>query len=283
MTLEPSKPFLSAGPSRSITGEGIYILGFPFDGSTSFRPGARFGPDATREGSYGLETYSPYLDKDTDAQTIFDLGNLELYPSNREMMFELFEQVTQKLDRSHRLMTLGGEHSISYAPIKKYLSLYPDLVVLHLDAHTDMRDSYLNDPYSHASVMKRVEEQLGDQQELFHYGLRSGTKAEFEYLKSKNTLLVGPDQLAQWINRLNDNRPIYITLDLDLFDPSCFPGTGTPEPGGINFHDFVSFTKQMSRKNLVGADVVELAPMLDPSQCSQVLAAKVVRELLLLF
>tara|TARA_A100001015_G_scaffold319934_1_gene444570 strand:- start:1747 stop:2628 length:882 start_codon:yes stop_codon:yes gene_type:complete len=281
---EEVKPFINSRLSQVIDQPGVYLLGHPFDGTTSFRPGARFGPDAIRQASWGLETYSPYLRKDLTDYPVFDLGNLELLPSrcdlmNKELTSFLIEQ--EQFSKKAKLLTLGGEHSISYTPIKHYLDHYEDLVILHLDAHADFRDGYLEDNYSHASIMKRVYDHFSSKNRLLQYGIRSGTKEEFNIMEKEKTLFTSLETLLENLKNIDNQRPIYLTLDLDFFDPAYLPGTGTPEAGGESFHSFVKIMKVLNQKNLVGADVVELAPMLDSSQISSCMASKVVREVIL--
>ena len=181
-----------------------------------------------------------------------------------------------------KLLTLGGEHSISYAPIKKYLEDYSDLMLIHLDAHADLRDGYEGFHYSHASIIRRALDHFGDEHSLVQYGIRSGTKEEYAWMGEKGTLQRSREDFYSIIRSIPNDRPLYLTLDLDYFDPSFFPGTGTPEPGGEDFHSFIKLMKILRDKNFVGADVVELAPELDSSGNSSVFAAKVVRELSLL-
>ena len=173
------------------------------------------------------------------------------------------------------------EHSISYCFIREALKEYPDLLLLHLDAHADLRDGYLGDHYSHASIIRRCLDHFGPKHELIQYGIRSGTRAEYEWMNYYNSLYVSKNKLLEILNKQSTDRPIYLTLDLDYFDPSFLPGTGTPEPGGEDFHSFISIVKVLKNKNFIGADVVELAPNIDKTGNSSVFAAKVVREIVL--
>jgi agmatinase len=281
VSFEPVKPFIEIPTATDFDKEGIYILGIPYDGTTSFRPGTRFGPDALREASYGLETYSPYLDKDTTEKAIFDIGNIPQQTSRGDLLRESFFSLTKNFDlKKHKLLTIGGEHSISFMPATHYLKEYGNLTVLHLDAHTDLRDSYLDDEFSHASVVKRIVDMIGEDQNLIQYGIRSGLKKEFTWMKENKTVANSLDELLERLEAMLTG-PIYLTLDLDFFDPAYLPGTGTPEAGGEDFHNFMKIVKVLNSKNLVGADVVELSPGLDVSGNSSCFASKVVRELLL--
>lgn len=283
--LEQVTPFLGSQAVQSIEAKGIYLLGFGFDGTCSYRGGTRKGPAAIREASTNLEDYSPYLDKDTSQiAPLYDLGNLPLHPARWDLMHKIFQQHFDHLDLpglQSRLVTLGGEHSISLSPISLYLKHYPDLILLHLDAHADLRDGYLGAKYSHASIIRRVLDHFGPDHQLIQYGIRSGTREEFQWMRQQKTLRENLAQLCCDLQAIPDERPIYLTLDLDFFDPAFMPGTGTPEAGGENFLSFIEIIKILYQKNFVGADITELSPDIDPSGASSCFAAKVVREILL--
>jgi len=282
--LEQGKPFISTEYAEAIYSNSTHIIGFCFDGTTSFRPGARFAPGAIREASYGLEDYSPYLHKEITDYNVITMGDLPIYPSKWHITNDFFMEMVKDLDLKKdeiKFVTLGGEHSISYGPIVKYLESYPDLVLLHLDAHTDLRDGYLEEKYSHASIIRRVLDHFTDKNRLIQYGIRSGPKSEFNWMKENKTLASSLKECCEWLEALPADRPIYLTLDLDFFDPGFFPGTGTPEAGGEDFHGFMRILKILNQKNFVGADIVELAPMLDATGNSSCFASKVVREVIL--
>ncbi len=283
--------FMSSIQSNILEKGRTHLIGFGFDGTACFRKGARLGPAAIREASYGIETYSPYLQLDLeDQEALYDLGDVSVgngpdqqknwEQGNHELM-KYLGSVDLKKDKI-KLLTLGGEHSISYTPIKKYLEDYPELVVIHLDAHADLRDGYEGYHYSHASIMRRVLDCFGEKHQLIQYGIRSGTKDEYKWMEEKGSLFKSREDFISVIRSLPSETPLYLTLDLDYFDPSFFPGTGTPEPGGEDFHSFIKLVKVLQGKNLVGADVVELAPNVDSTGNSSVFAAKVVRELALI-
>lgn len=282
--MESSKPFFGTQYSEALYKNSTHIMGFCFDGTVSFRPGSRFGPDAIRDGSFGLETYSPYLDRDLSDYNIVDCGNLPIYPSKWRMTNDYFHGVTQDLklkDDSIKFLVLGGEHSISYGPMRLYLDNYDDLFILHLDAHTDLRDGYLEEKFSHASIIRRIWDHMTDRNDLLQYGIRSGQKEEFEFMREHNTVATSLKECLERLEKIDANRPVYMTLDLDFFDPAFLPGTGTPEAGGEDFHAFMKILKILKNKNFVGADIVELAPMLDATGNSSAFAAKVARETLL--
>jgi agmatinase len=282
--MEPVKPFLGSKVDYCFYKDSTHLVGFCFDGTVSFRPGSRFGPDAIRDASFGLETYSSYLDRELTDYSVIDCGNLPIYSSQWRKTNDYFHEITKDLNLvkdNIKIVTLGGEHSISYGPIRFYLDQYPDLVLLHLDAHTDLRDGYLGEKYSHASIIRRVWDHMTDKNELIQYGIRSGLKEEFLFMKEHGTQAQSLNELLERLEKIPDTRPIYLTLDLDFFDPAYLPGTGTPEAGGENFHSFIKIIKLLAKKNFVGADVVELAPMLDATGNSAAFASKVTREIML--
>lgn len=282
--------FDGAQDVSEIHANSIHIIGFEFDGTACFRKGTVKGPNALREVSSDIETYSPYLNKDTtEIPPYVDLGNLPVgtgdnieknWQQASDYFFDMVSGVNLK-EKKVKFFTLGGEHSISYAPIRIHLEQYPDLVLLHLDAHADLRDGYQGYKFSHASIIRRALDHFGSKHELIQYGIRSGTQEEYEWMKENKTVKTSRDEFLTAVQNIDDKRPVYLTLDLDYFDPSFFPGTGTPEPGGEDFHSFIKLMKILKTKNFVGVDVTELSPDIDPTGNSSVFAAKVVRELLL--
>ncbi len=289
-TETPVREFFGARTEPAIYSDSTHIIGFGYDGTACFRKGTRNGPDGLRAVSEDIESYSPYLDADLFDFPFYDLGNLSLgeqddVEAQWHYATDQFAELFAPLDlaaNNIRVLTLGGEHSISYAPIRKYLQQYPDLVLLHLDAHADLRDGFLGYHYSHASIMRRALDHFGDQHQLIQYGIRSGTREEYQFMNDKGTIRKSRREFLDSVAAIPADRPIYLTLDLDYFDPSFLPGTGTPEPGGEDFHSYVSLIKILREKNLVGADVVELSPEIDPTGNSDVFAAKIVRELLII-
>ena len=272
---------LYMGSRRDPAGCRVGLFGVPYDGTTSFRPGTRFGPAAIREVSNGLETYCPQLDRDLDDLAFADLGAVDIPFGAPEPVVEAVRESTEAvLNLGLRPLMLGGEHSISSGAVAAVAARYPDMVMVQLDAHADLRDSWLGSRYSHACAMRRCLEVLPSQQ-LFQLAIRSGTRTEFEELRSSGRLIADIGALAAALDPLQ-GRPMYLTVDLDWFDPSVLPGTGTPEPGGFFWPDFAELVAVLQQHQLVAADVVELAPQLDPSGVSSVLAAKVTRSLLLL-
>ncbi len=260
------------------------IWGAPFDSTTSFRPGTRFASQAIRTESFGIETYSPYLDKDLEEDTkVFDAGDIELVFGDSEIVLNQVKEMTSTILNDGKIpFMIGGEHSLTSAPVSVLSHKYPDLHIIHFDAHTDLREDYLGNKWSHASVIKRCHDILGDDR-INSFGIRSGTKAEFIWAKEHISLQkYNFENLENVIENLKD-KPVYFTLDLDVLDPSIFPGTGTPEAGGVSFEELRSAVAKLSVLNVVGIDVMELSPHYDPSGSSTAVACKIIREILLSF
>ena len=267
------------GSRRDPTDCRVGLFGVPYDGTTSFRPGTRFGPAAIREVSTGLETYCPQLKRDLEDLPFADLGAVDIPFGNPEPVLLKVKQATEAvLALGLKPLMLGGEHSISSGAVEAVAQHHPDLVLVQLDAHADLRDTWLGARHSHACAMRRCLDILPSQT-LFQLSIRSGTREEFNELHGSGRLITNIDALQQALSPLK-GRPLYLTVDLDWFDPSVLPGTGTPEPGGYHWSDFASLIEVLQEHHLVAADVVELAPQLDTSGISSVLAAKVTRSLL---
>ena len=268
------------GGRRDPAGCRVGLYGVPYDGTTSFRPGTRFGPAAIREVSGGLESYCPQLDLDLEDLPFADLGAVAIpFGAPEPVVAAVHEATRQVLSLGLAPLMLGGEHSISSGAVAAVAERHPDLVLVQLDAHADLREDYLGTRHSHACAMRRCLEVLPSGV-LRQAAIRSGTREEFDELRSSGRLV----ELANLTADLQPlrGRPLYLTVDLDWFDPAVLPGTGTPEPGGFLWRDFAALVEELRHHQLVAADVVELAPQLDPSGVSSVLAAKVVRSLLLL-
>ena len=261
----------------------IVLFGAPFDSTTSFRPGARFGPAAIRHESFGIETYSPYQNKDLSDCRIFDSGDLELCFGNTELALRAIENRSEEILSAGKLpLLIGGEHLVTLGSFRALHKRYPDLHVIHFDAHADLRDDYLGTGLSHACVMRRCYELVGDGR-IHQFCIRSGERQEFSFAANHTNLVPFTfDGLDELVLSLNQNgTPVYFTIDLDCLDPSVFPGTGTPEAGGVTFLQLLDAIKTVAKTNVVGADVNELSPMLDSSGVSTATACKVLRELLL--
>lgn len=261
----------------------IVLFGAPFDSTTSFRPGARFGSAAMRHESFGLETYSPYQDKDLTDYAVFDSGDIELcFGSAESALADIEERAQEILDDNKLPLLIGGEHLVTLGSVRAVAKKYPNLHIIHFDAHADLRDDYLGAKLSHACVIRRCHDILGDGR-IHQFCIRSGERTEFEFAKKHTDMhpltLNGLEEIVDSL--VKENVPVYFTIDLDCLDPSAFPGTGTPEAGGITFLQLLDAILKVSRCNIVGADVNELAPMLDTTGVSTATACKVLRELIL--
>jgi len=278
------------GARRDPSGCQVGLFGVPYDGTTSFRPGTRFGPAAVRDVSNGLESYCPQLQMDLEDLAYADLGAVDIpFGAPEPVVAAVHRATRQVLNLGLRPLMLGGEHSISSGAVGAVAEQHPDLVLLQLDAHADLRDSWLGARHSHACAMRRCLEVLPSGQ-LLQLAIRSGTREEFQELAQTQRLIHHrPDQdittLATSLRQAlapHQGKPLYLTVDLDWFDPAVMPGTGTPEPGGFLWPHFAALIEVLQEHQLVAADVVELAPQLDPTGISSVLASKVTRSLLML-
>ena len=262
----------------------VVILGVPLEVTLSFRPGTRFGPQQIRNVSVGLEEYSMYQDRELSEVRFFDAGDLVLPLGNLLESLHVIETAATQLIRDHKNpIFLGGEHLISYPLIKAMSAQYPDLVVLHFDAHADLRPDYLGQPWSHATVIRRVSE-IVKGSNIFQFGIRSGTREEFSYARENTHLTIEKvlEPLQAILPRIED-RPVYLTLDIDVMDPAFAPGTGTPEPGGCSSREMIAAIHALCHMNIVGMDLVEVSPGNDNNDQTSILAAKLVREAILAF
>ena len=260
----------------------IVLFGAPFDGTTSYRPGTRFGSGAIRRESYGIESYSPYQDGDLLDGRVLDSGDLELPIGNTEKALAAIEEKEEEILSAGKFpFMLGGEHLVTLGAFRAVARRYPDVHIIHFDAHTDLRDDYLDVQLSHACVLRRCWELIGDGR-IFQFGIRSGDREEFRWGKDHvDTKKFDFEGLEQTLELLR-GKPAYFTLDLDVLDPSVFPGTGTPEPGGVSFDELRRAAELVCRRaDLVACDVNELSPPYDPSGISTAAACKIVREMLI--
>ena len=261
----------------------VVLYGAPFDSTTSFRPGTRFAGQAVRNDSYGLETYSPYQDLELTEGTVYDCGDLELAIGDPGIVLEQIRETAEKILQGGKLpFMIGGEHLVTLGAVRAAAQKYPDMHIIHFDAHTDLRTDYLGVELSHACVIRRCWELLGDGR-IHQLGIRSGEKYEFDWAKSGHTDFhpFDLDDLEAVLESVGD-APVYFTVDLDVLDPSVFPGTGTPEPGGVGFLTLMrAVTNVCGRVNLIGCDVNELCPPCDPTGASTAVACKIIREMLI--
>jgi len=271
-------PFL--GARSDPTDAELVLFGCPFDGTCSFRPGARFGPPAIRAVSDVLETYCPVLCRDLGDVIFADLGDLILPPGDTAMALDMTFRMAEWVNRNGQIpAALGGEHLLTLPLVRAAFAANPDMALVQFDAHYDLRNNYLGVENSHATVMRRISEFL-EPSRILHVGQRSGTREEFEQarlLANSRPATTKGNEIAEWVGQ----RPLYVTVDLDVLDPSVFPGTGTPEPGGVQFEMLQSWLVGLSNCRWIGWDVVELSPQYDSSQISSVVSAKIVRTMIL--
>ena len=261
---------------------GTVLFGAPFDSTTSYRPGSRFGSAAIRRESYGIESYSPYQDKDLLDSAVLDSGDLELpFGDTALALAQIEERAAAILGAGKRPFLLGGEHLVTLGAFRAAFEKYQDIHILHFDAHADLREDYLGVRLSHACVLRRCWELCGDGK-IFQFGIRSGDREEFRWGASHvSTHKFDLNGLESCLEQLGDT-PVYFTLDLDVLDPSVLPGTGTPEPGGVTFEELRrAVTLVCEKANVVACDVNELSPPCDQSGVSTMVACKIVREMLL--
>lgn len=273
-------PFLDRnwmGQNPDYEGSDIVMLGMPFDGTVSYRSGSRFAPEQIRLASWGLEEYSPIFDKHLEDCNFHDAGDLEFPLGNTQKSLDLIEEnVRQIYKDGKRVFGIGGEHLVTYPEINAVSEFYDDLAIVHFDAHTDLREEYMGEELSHSAVI-RLSTRKVKPENIKQIGIRSGMKEEFEFMKKHNTLAKTYSDLESL-----KNKPVFVTVDLDVLDTSIMPGTGTPEVGGLEFNELIGWFKYLKDFNIVGADVVELAPDYDSSGASTAVATKVIRELLMI-
>ncbi len=277
-------PFLPRnwlGSTDDINNSDVIMVGLPYDGTCSFRPGTRFAPQEIRLASQGIETYSPIFNKDLSDIRFYDAGELEFQFGNKEdALFKIERAAGEVFSLNKKWLGIGGEHLVTLAAVKACHEKYPDLAVIHFDAHADLIEDYLGERYSHATVLRRTSEFIRAEN-IIQIGVRSGTKDEFDWMKENKTFCKSCEELADRVKKLQ-NRPVYLTIDLDVLDPSVFSGTGTPEPGGMSFKELINKLYTLKDLNIAGADIVELSPHYDISGVSTITAAKTIREVLLI-
>ncbi|MGI6684427.1 MAG: agmatinase [Bacillota bacterium] len=262
----------------------IAILGIPMDFTVSFRTGTRFGPQCIRNVSVGLEDYSCYIDKDLRDKCYYDCGDLLLPFGNVDLSLKIIEDAAQDLFEDGKFpIFIGGEHLVTYPLIKAAYKKYPDLAVIHFDAHADLRMEYMGEKNSHATVIRRIAELLGGKN-IYQFGIRSGDREEISFGQENTHLFI--DRLIEPLKEVIPSlkgRPVYITLDIDVVDPAFAPGTGTPEPGGCTSREIIQCLHMLGELNVVGFDLVEVLPGHDLSERTSILAAKLIREAMLTF
>ncbi len=275
-----SGPFLDRnwiGQNEDYNTSDIIMLGLPFDGTVSYRSGSRFAPEQIRLASWGMEDYSPRFDKHLQDVNFHDAGDLEFPLGNTYKSLDLIEKNVEEIYKDgKRVFGIGGEHLVTLPEIKAVSKFYKNLAVVHFDAHTDLREEYLGEEMSHSAVIRHISKIIGPEN-IKQIGIRSGMKEEWEFMKEHNTLIYEYSGL----DALKDKK-IFVTVDLDVLDPSVMPGTGTPESGGMQFNELMGWFEYLKDFDIIGADVVELAPDYDASGVSTAVAGKVIRELLMI-
>lgn len=271
------------GCESEYTDADVVMFGAPFDSTTSYRPGTRFASSAIRNESFGLETYSPYQDKDLMDYQIYDGGDLELpFGDPKDVLRQIEEYVDTVLADDKIPLMIGGEHLVTLGAVRSTVKKYEELHIVHFDAHADLREEYLGVTLSHATVLHRCHDLVGDNK-IYQFGIRSGDREEFRWGKNHViTCKFNFDTLDEVVEKLK-GKPVYFTLDLDVLDPSVFPGTGTPEAGGVTFMELLEAIKKVSALNVVALDMNELSPIYDQTGASTAVACKILREMLLLF
>jgi agmatinase len=261
------------------------LYGMPMDWTVSFRPGSRFGPTRIREVSIGLEEYSPYLDRELEEVKFFDAGDIPLPFGNPQRSIDMIEKfVDSLLDAGKFPMGMGGEHLVTWPVIKAMFKKYPDMAIIHMDAHTDLREDYEGEPLSHASIIRKSAELIGPKN-VYSFGIRSGLKEEFQWAK-ENGMHISKFEVLEPLKEVLPQlagRPVYVTIDIDVLDPAHAPGTGTVDCGGITSKELLASIHEIARSeiNVVGCDLVEVAPIYDPSEQTANTASKLIREMIL--
>lgn len=274
-------PFLDRnwmGQNPDYNSSDIIMLGMPFDGTVSYRPGSRFAPEQIRLASWGLEEYSPYFDKELADVNFHDVGDLEFPLGNTYKSLELIKKNVEAIYKDgKKVLGIGGEHLVTLPEIQAISKFYKDFAIVHFDAHTDLREEYLGEEMSHSAVIRHCSK-IVEATNIKQIGIRSGMKEEWEFMKENNTLCTKYSDLD-----CIKSKKIFVTFDLDCLDPSIMSGTGTPEAGGMTFNDLIGWFKYLNDFEIIGADVVELSPDYDTSGVSTAVATKVIRELLMIF
>ncbi len=273
-------PFLSKdfiGSCAKFNDAKTVLMGMPFDGTVTNRPGTRFAPQAIRLESIGIETYSPIFDKDLEDCKFFDAGDLDLPFGNARRVIDIIKENTEEIYKhGKKILGIGGEHLVTLAEIEALQGFYDNIAVIQFDAHTDLREEYLGENLTHSGVMKQIAKLIGFEN-IAQIGIRSGEKEEFELMKTHSTQKFHHQELDKF-----KNKNIFITIDLDVLDPGIMSGVGTPEAGGLSYNELLGWLKYLSSFNIIGMDVVELAPDIDTTKNSTATACKLIRECLMM-
>ncbi|GIN63108.1 agmatinase [Robertmurraya siralis] len=263
------------------------LYGMPMDWTVSYRPGSRFGPTRIREVSIGLEEYSAYLDRELEEVKYFDAGDIPLPFGNAQKSLDEIENFVDKVLTAGKFpLGMGGEHLVSWPVIKSVYKRYPNLAIIHIDAHADLRTDYEGEPLSHSTPIRKAAELIGPKN-VYSFGIRSGMKEEFQWAKEVGMHISKFDVHKPLMEILPvlAGRPVYVTIDIDVLDPAHAPGTGTVDAGGITSRELLASIHEIARSdlNVVGADLVEVAPIYDASEQTANTASKLIREMILGF
>ncbi|WP_370296610.1 agmatinase [Rossellomorea marisflavi] len=275
--------FIKSHPSYEESS--VVLYGMPMDWTVSYRPGSRFGPTRIREVSIGLEEYSAYLDRELEEVKYYDAGDIPLPFGNAQRSLDMIEDYIDSLLADGKTpFGMGGEHLVSWPVMKAVAKKHPDLAIIHMDAHTDLREEYEGEPLSHSTPIRKIAEHIGPEN-VYSFGIRSGMKEEFQWAK-ENGMHISKFEVLEPLKEILPTlagRPVYVTIDIDVLDPAHAPGTGTVDAGGITSKELLASIHEIARSevNVVGADLVEVAPIYDPSEQTANTASKLIREMLL--
>ncbi|MGB9659820.1 MAG: agmatinase [Nitrososphaerales archaeon] len=278
--------FLTSEPLITVIKEGmkpiVKIFGVPFDSTVTFRPGARFGPNAIRQAYMNIEVYSLFLNVDLESLSLLDLGNLKLTNDVDDMVYSVEKVVKELVQEGVTFGILGGEHTLTFGT---YLSMPKDTALIIFDAHLDLRDEFAGLKLSHATFLRRLTDKIGTES-IIHIGSRAASKDEWKIadkirlsLISLQTIQTVPNAEMLLLDFLKDFKNVYVSIDLDVLDPSFAPGVGNPEPDGLSLHKLLEFLYSLKGKRIVGFDIVELTPLYD-NGITAVVAAKLMNEII---
>jgi agmatinase len=270
----------------------VAVVGVPFDTGVSYRPGARFGPGHVRESSRLLRPYNPAQDIEPFArQQVVDAGDIAVNPFDiGEALAAIEAGARELLERSRRLMTIGGDHTIALPLLRALRAVHGPIAVVHFDAHLDTWDTYFGADYTHGTPFRRAaEEGLLDQSGCLHVGIRGplysasdlvqDAELGFQVVHSREVDDLGIRGVIERVKARVEERPVYVSVDIDVLDPAFAPGTGTPEAGGLTSRELLAILRSFAGMNLVGADLVEVAPAYDHAEITGIAASHVAYDL----
>jgi agmatinase len=270
----------------------VAVVGVPFDTGVSYRPGARFGPGHVRESSRLLRPYNPAQDIEPfGRQQVVDAGDIAVNPFDiGEAIAAIEGGARELLERSGRLLTIGGDHTIALPLLRAVHAVHGPVAVVHFDAHLDTWDTYFGADYTHGTPFRRAsEEGLLDQSGCLHVGIRGPLYAAtdlvqdaelgFQVVHSREVDDLGIRGVVERLQARVGERPVYVSVDIDVLDPAFAPGTGTPEAGGLTSRELLAILRSFAGLNLVGADLVEVAPVYDHAEITGIAASHVAYEL----